>query len=280
MSPSILDKIGPSQYPALQVANVNGQQIAFVDSGPVEDASKPVLLFSHGFLMDHSMFDAQVEALSNTYRCIRWDERGFGATVATEAFTYWDSADDAVGVLDHLGVQKAVFIGMSQGGYLSLRAALAHQDRVQALVLIDSEAGVDAPEILEGYCQMVNHWISKAPLGPVGEMVASLILNDPELNETWIKHWETRRHLNLQYPAGALLGREDISDRVKEITCPILSIHGTDDASISIEKAEWLQAEAQKPSGLVAVEGAAHAPNMTHAEIVNAALEEFLQTLS
>ncbi|HHC07507.1 MAG TPA: alpha/beta hydrolase, partial [Actinobacteria bacterium] len=112
----------------MPVAEVNGQRIAYDDTG----GDGPALLFSHGFLMDRTMFDHQVAALSDRYRCITWDERGFGETPAEEPFTYWDSADDAVALLDHLGVDRAAFIGMSQGGYLSLRAALAHPDRVAA----------------------------------------------------------------------------------------------------------------------------------------------------
>src|SRR5690606_4426154 len=85
----------------------------------------PATLWSHGFLMDHPMFDPQVAGLDG-YRHIRWDERGFGGTEATGPFSYWDSAEDAIALLDHLGIDSAVLAGMSQGGFLSLRAALTH----------------------------------------------------------------------------------------------------------------------------------------------------------
>ena len=91
----------------MPVADVNGQSINFADSG----GDKPAILFSHGFLMDHTMFDAQVETFADQWRCVRWDERGFGATPATAPFSYWDSADDAVALLDHLGIESAVFVG-------------------------------------------------------------------------------------------------------------------------------------------------------------------------
>ena len=79
----------------MPVANVNGQSINYSDSG----GDGPALIFSHGFLMDLSMFDAQVEALKDEYRCIAWDERGFGNTPVIGPFSYWDSADDAVALL-------------------------------------------------------------------------------------------------------------------------------------------------------------------------------------
>ncbi len=69
-------------------ADVNGQHIYFADSG----GGAPAVVFSHGFLMDHEMFAPQVEELSAEFRCITWDERGFGQTPATAPFTYYDSA--------------------------------------------------------------------------------------------------------------------------------------------------------------------------------------------
>ena len=68
-------------------------------------------------------------------------------------------------------------------------------------------------------------------------------------------------------------------DRVGEIRCPVLSIHGTDDVAISMDRAEALAAELSDHRGLVRVDGAAHAPNMTHPAIVNAALADFLASL-
>ncbi|MEM9131920.1 MAG: alpha/beta hydrolase [Actinomycetota bacterium] len=259
----------------MPVATVNEQSITYADN----EADGPAVIFSHGFLMDHTMFDEQVAALGDRYRCIRWDERGFGATPATGPFTYWDSADDAVALLDHLGVEQATFVGMSQGGFLSLRAALAHPDRVRALALIDSQAAAEAPEVAAGYRGMIDHWLSDEPLGDVGQMVAGLILGDPGLSATWIDIWEQRRGPSMEYAAGALLDRDDIFDRLGEIACPVLSIHGDADQAIPLEAAEALQAAVPDGRGLVSVPGAAHAPNMTHPDIVNPALAEFLDSL-
>jgi pimeloyl-ACP methyl ester carboxylesterase len=138
----------------MATARINGIDVHYEDTG----GGGPVVLFSHGFLMDHTMFDRQVDALADHYRCIRWEERGFGATRADGPFTYWDSADDAIALLDHVGVDEAVFVGMSQGGFLSLRAALTHPARVRAIVLIDSAADVDDAETLAGYqaCSMCS----------------------------------------------------------------------------------------------------------------------------
>src|ERR1700728_1173765 len=139
-------------------AEVNGQRIRFDDSG---GAGPPVIL-SHGFLMDREMFAPQIDALSGEFRVITWDERGFGETEFDgEPFTYWDSAGDCLGLLDHLGIEEAVLGGMSQGGFLSLRAALLAPKRVRALALIDTQAGQEDPALAPAYEQMEEIWLAQ-----------------------------------------------------------------------------------------------------------------------
>src|SRR3954451_17678437 len=129
-------------------ADVNGQRLWYEDSG----GDGPPVLLSHGFLMDHTMFDGQVTALAPEFRCIRWDERGFGRTEDDgTSFTYWDSANDAFALLDHLDIERAVFGGMSQGGFLSLPPALTAPERVRALVLMDTGSDCDDAETLGAY---------------------------------------------------------------------------------------------------------------------------------
>ncbi len=62
----------------MPIAKVNSQLIYYADSG----GNHPAVIFAHGFFMDHTMFDAQVEILSKRFRCIAWDQRGFGKTAA------------------------------------------------------------------------------------------------------------------------------------------------------------------------------------------------------
>jgi pimeloyl-ACP methyl ester carboxylesterase len=146
-------------------------------------------------------------------------------------------------------------------------------------VLIDSQLGVDPAEAIEGYRGMIGHWMSDEPLGDVGQYVAGLILGQPELSATWIELWEQRRGPHIELAGAALLERDDISDRAAELTMPVLSVHGEDDQAIGIEHAEALQAQVPDGRGLVRVPGGAHAPNMTHPEIVNSGIAAFLATL-
>src|SRR6516165_5967330 len=138
----------------MPVAAVNGIEISYTDSG----GQGPAVVFSHGYLLDHTMFGRQVTALAPRYRVITWDQRGHGGTRAAGPFTYRDSAADLLGLLGQLGVERAVLAGMSQGGFVSLRAALSAPDRVRALVLIDSQAGLEDPANAPGYEQIHQAW--------------------------------------------------------------------------------------------------------------------------
>ena len=257
-------------------ADVNGQSIRYDDSA----GEGPAVILSHGFLMDREMFASQIDALAAEFRVITWDERGFGETKFDgKPFTYWDSAADCLGLLDHLGIDRAVLGGMSQGGFLSLRAALLAPERVRALVLIDTQAGVEDPERLPAYRQMQQTWLQVGPVDELAEAIANLIIGDPVLNEVWIAKWRRLPRETLQAPGDCLFDRDDLSDRLGEISCPAIVFHGTADKSIEIERAEELCAGLSGCGGVVRIEGAPHAANLTHPDEVNPPLLDFLRSL-
>jgi 3-oxoadipate enol-lactonase len=261
----------------MATASVNGISLSYGDSG----GDGPAVVFSHGYLMDSSMFDPQVAALAPEYRVIAWDERGFGGTRATAPFTYWDSAADALGLLDHLGIGQAVLGGMSQGGFLSLRAALLAPERVRALILIDSQAGLENPEVVPAYEQMEQIWMEQGP-APVQDVVASIILGPPDGTvdyAPWFAKWAAWDSDELRLAFRCLLDRDDITDRLGEINCPTLIVHGTADAAIPMEGAEVLRAGLAGPVTLVTVDGGSHASNLSHPDAVNAAIADFLYSL-
>ena len=256
-------------------ADVNGQRIWFEDSG----GDGPPVLFAHGFLMDSTMWEHQVAALGGDFRCIAYDERGWGRTEFDgKPFDYWDLADDAVGLLDHLGIERAALVGMSQGGFLGLRAALRHPDRVAALVLVDSQAGTETPDNVAAYTGMLDDWKANGPAN-VGQIVSGLIIGDPAIEPAWREKWAARDPKLIEQPGACLLGRDDVTDRLGEIACPVLVIHGTADQAIPMDKARQVCDAVQDCRGLVEVEGAAHAPNLTHPDQVNPPLREFLQSV-
>lgn len=258
-------------------APVNGISLSYSDSG----GDGPAVVLSHGYLMDSSMFDAQVAALVPEYRVVTWDERGHGATPAPAPFSYWDSAADVLGLLDHLGIGQAVLGGMSQGGFVSLRAALRSPERVRALILIDSQAGLEDPASVPAYEEMERVWLDQGP-APVQDIVASIILgpaDGPVAWQPWFDKWAKADRQELAHAFRCLMDRDDITARLGEIDCPALVLHGTADAAISMARAEALLAGLAGPATFVQVEGGSHASNMSHPDQVNVALLEFLRSL-
>lgn len=253
-------------------ADINGQRVFYEDSG----GDGPAVLFSHGFLMDHEMFDPQVEFLAPDFRCITWDERGFGETEARGPFTFWDSADDALALLSHLGVERAFFVGMSQGGFISLRAALKDPERVLGLGLIDSQAGLEMEEARPLYEGMNEQWVNEGPSDELAGVVASLIMSPGYDHSSWIAKWKAADHAALDTPFRTLMDRDDITDRLQEITAPAVVFHGEEDGAIPMEKAERLADGLANCEALIRIPGAGHASNLSHPDAVNGPLREFM----
>lgn len=257
---------------------INGQRIYYEDTG----GSGLPIVFSHGLLMDHELFAPQVEALRSEYRVITWDQRCHGQTESTaNPFTYWDSAEDLVGLLDHLGVRETVLGGMSQGGFVSMRLALRHPQRVRALVLFDSQAGVEDPDKAATYGVMLDVWEAEGLSEPMAETIAAILFgSDWSGRDPWVEKWRRQPRERLRPAFSTLVGREDIHDRLHEITAPALVIHGTADTAIDMELAERLCSGLANCRGLVQIEGAGHSANLTHPEPVNHALVGFLSEVT
>jgi pimeloyl-ACP methyl ester carboxylesterase len=90
------------------------------------------VLFVHGGLGDSRLWEPQARALAARFRTIRYDLRFWGRSES--AGVEFSPLEDLVGVLDALGVERAALVGLSLGGGLALDAALAHPERVWALV--------------------------------------------------------------------------------------------------------------------------------------------------
>ena len=120
-------------------------RLAYDVSGP-EDPVQDVLML-HAGVTDRRSWQPLVDTLADRHRCVRYDARGYGETTY-EPEAGWSSVDDAVAVLDAAGAESAVVVAGSMGGAVALDLALAHPDRVRALVLIGSAVrGAPYPEI-------------------------------------------------------------------------------------------------------------------------------------
>ncbi|MHB8692207.1 MAG: alpha/beta fold hydrolase [Solirubrobacteraceae bacterium] len=258
----------------MPIADVNGHRIYYEDSG----GERPAVVFSHGAFLDHTMWEPQVQALSGEYRCITWDERGCGMSDCRGAFTYWDSASDILALLDQLGIERAVFMGMSQGGWLSQRVALTAPERVRALVLQGTSVKPLSDPEREGYTQLSQGWLA---LGPVGEIAGAVIgiqfAGTDYDGSAFAAKWQGKPPSDWSEVWNTILSRpDDVAPRMGEIECPVLFIHGSIDAAFPVATAEEMSGMVPDSRGVVVIEGGPHALSLTHPEQVNAALRDFL----
>ncbi len=259
-------------------AEVNGQRLYFDDSG----GAGPALIFSHGLLMDRTMFSPQIAALRSRFRCISWDERGHGltATDSLPPFSYYDSANDLAALLRHLNAERAVLIGMSQGGYLSLRAALKHSSMVRALILIDTQAMPEDQAKMPGYAQLLGTWADQGLSDEIAGIIEQIILGNGWAGAAeWKAKWRTWQSHNLLQCFTTLGARDDIGEAIRDIHVPALVIHGDSDAAITLDRAQAM-ARALPNARLAVIAGGGHASNLTHPEQVNPLIENFLATLA
>ncbi|MGI5132343.1 alpha/beta fold hydrolase [Pseudonocardia sp. CA-107938] len=251
-----------------------GPTIAYTDTG---GPGLPVVL-AHGFMLDSDLFAAQVEALSSQFRVITWDARGHGGTTYDgRPFTEWDNVEDLVALMDALGIDRAVIGGHSQGGYISLAAALRHPGRVLGLVLINttSHSQVASTADTGEREHLAARWEIEGPTDELCRALAHMAFGGDDV-EPWIAKWKARPPDSVLVPFRAVLHRDDLTDRLSRITAPALVIHGTADASIALDEARDYAARIPNAGPVVAVDGAPHASCYTHPRPVNEAILEFL----
>ena len=124
--------------PPSQFITVNGLSVHLRDEGPRDD-SLPIVL-AHGTSSSLHTWQGWTDSLQATRRVIRFDLPGFGLTGPSADNDYRMEAyvRAVIGVMDALGVQRAVVGGNSLGGGIAWHVAVAHPDRVAALILVDA----------------------------------------------------------------------------------------------------------------------------------------------
>ena len=121
---------------------VRGREVGFDDRG-----SGPAVVLLHPYPFDRLIWAGVADGLARRPRVIAGDARGFGESALDAPYAIADLADDVAGLLEELGVARATVLGMSMGGYTALAFAARHAERLSALVLADTRAAADTPEV-------------------------------------------------------------------------------------------------------------------------------------
>ncbi|MBX9820515.1 MAG: alpha/beta hydrolase, partial [Afipia birgiae] len=128
------------EMPPLQYAETNGIRMGFYEAGPKTDA--PPLVLCHGWPEIAFSWRHQIKALSEAgVRVIAPDQRGYGATdrpEAVEAYDIENLTGDLVGLLDHLKIDKAIFVGHDWGGFIVWQMPLRHPSRVAGVIGVNT----------------------------------------------------------------------------------------------------------------------------------------------
>jgi len=259
------------------IAKVNGNKLYFEITGDGPDT----LVFSHGAFLDHTLWEHVVADLSQYFRCVTWDERGHGMSECNGPFDYWDAAHDALGLLELAGAERGVFIGMSQGGWLSQRAALIAPDRVRGLVLQGTSVHPLTPEEQAGYKQLGDAWVSLGPVGDIAQAVLDIQFGGSDYDGSyWIQRWQAKPPSAWEQVWQTILNRDDITARMKEIACPVAVVHGTADAAFSMDVARAMASTLRTNIGTTSILGGPHAAALTHPRELVAAIWTFMQGLN
>jgi 3-oxoadipate enol-lactonase len=255
----------------------DGNKLYYEDTG----GDGPVLVLSHGAFLDHTMWEDVVAALSPGVRCITWDERGHGMSECGGPFDYWDAAKDVVALMDECGVQQAVLGGMSQGGWLTQRVALAAPDRVRGIVLTGTSVRPLEPEAQAGFEQLCAGWLAMGPVGDIAVAILGVQFAPSDYDGTrFIGKWQSKPPVEWTEVWTTILRRRDeIIDRFGEIRCPALFVHGTVDAAFPVAAAEEMSSLVADSRGVVVVEGGPHCLALTHPAELSGAIGTFMAEL-
>jgi 3-oxoadipate enol-lactonase len=231
------------------------------------------------------MWREQVAELSDRYRVITPDLRGFGESVmdSEEPATMREMAEDLAAMMDELDINRFTLGGLSMGGYVAFAFYKHFPLRVRALILADTRHTADTEEERENRERQAQQALSEGMKGIVDAMLPKL-LAPASLTERKEAVEELRAMMMTTSPAGAaaaLRGMAERSDQthlLPRILAPALIIVGSEDRITPLSHAEVMHREI-RGSHLEVIKGAGHVSNIERPAEFNQALRTFLDSL-
>ena len=235
----------------------------------------PVVLL-HGFPLDHTIWEPLLSVIKERARIILPDMRGHGLSPVTDgAYSMRLMAADIAALLDRLGIDKAIVVGHSMGGYVGLAFAQAYPNRLAGLGLIATQAAADTPEKRHNRLNMADE-IGRKGVKHLAEDMSTRLTTRPEL----IPSLRTLiLKMNPKGAIGALKGmadRPDMTEFLPSITIPSLVLAGSDDVMIPIERPRTMEKMLAR-AWLVEIPSAGHVPMMEYPQQVAEALDQLIE---
>jgi 3-oxoadipate enol-lactonase len=241
----------------------------------------------HAGICDSGMWDPQWRTLADRHRLIRHDMRGFGRSPVPQGA--YSHAGDLVAVMDAAGVGEAVVVGTSMGGRVALEVAVAHPERVSALVLVGSGLpGHEWSDAVKAYWAAEDEAIERGDFAAAAEVNVRFWIDgpgrrpeevDPELRRH--THAMQLRALELQVPSYLEVGDleeplvPDLGERLGEVAQPTLVVIGEADQPDIHAIARHIAASLPDTAE-ASIPDAGHLPSMERPEAFNRLLGDFL----
>jgi pimeloyl-ACP methyl ester carboxylesterase len=241
----------------------------------------PLVVFTHGALVDHRTFEPQIPVMAQRYRVLTWDVRGHGQSQPMGVpFTVREAVEDLVALLDVVGYQQAILVGQSMGGNIAQEMVFLHPQRVVALVDIDSTCNTLKLSSVE----RAMLWLAK----PLFHLYPHELLKKQSAQQSTVKP-EVRQYL---YEAMSQLSKDNFITIMMgtslclhyepnyTITQPLLLIRGEYEQLGNIKTAMPRWAARDSQSQYVVVPDAGHCSNQDNPQFVNTLLLDFLQKVA
>ncbi|MFM1700156.1 alpha/beta fold hydrolase [Aeromonas salmonicida] len=264
-----------------QFMEIAGRQMAYLDEG-----QGPVLLFGHSYLWDSAMWAPQIAALKGQYRCIVPELWGHGDSdrLPEGPCTLATLARDHLALLDALGVEECVLVGLSIGGMWGIELARMAPTRLKGVVLMDSFVGLEPQITCERYLGMLGMigQLGTIP-APIVEQVAPLFFaNQPNAAlidgfKERLASWPGEKVAAMVAVGRSFVTREDRTDWLEEIRVPALVMTGCEDKARPVLEG-YLMAEVLGCT-FKEIPAAGHISTLENPAFVNQALTAFLAGL-
>jgi 3-oxoadipate enol-lactonase len=239
-----------------------------------DEGHGPAVLFVHGWTLDLDMWDPQIAALRDRFRCVRFDRRGFGLSDGIPSLER--DVEDALTVCRALCVERFACVGMSQGARIALYLAMHEPGTLESMVLDGPPYLFDESGICAQHDSRPSTWRSVQDFRmqwrhhPLMQLVAAA----PD-NRLLLERMIER------YPGRDLADdtRQDsltfTTDALRAIRIPTLVLGGEYDLPSRLAAANELTRALPRATRAV-VSGAGHLPNLDNPQAYNILLGDFL----
>lgn len=261
------------------ITRVNNFDLSYDDLG---EGIVPII-FLHGFPFSKQMWQTQLDFLKSSHRVIACDIRGFGNSKDEKSVLSMDLfGDDLIQFMDKLNIDKAIICGLSMGGYIALNAHKRYSDRLQALILCDTQCIADTPEGKEKRLKLIDE-IALNGTGNFTEGFVKNVFHKDSLTEKKEIVEELRNVILSNSKQIIMMGLKALAERsetcssLSEVNIPTLIICGREDQVTPLAQSEFMN-KSIKGSILRIVDHAGHVSNLEQADEFNNHLHDFLKS--